>query len=95
MSITTSVYAAYLAGGSDITINSKRPPGTDGIVTVVNYLAWGAFAVCLVGFVIAGASIAINHHHGKEMESMKGLFLSLLGTVLIGAAGAIVGSVTN
>jgi len=85
---------AHNAGGSGININSTQPPGTQGILTVVNYVAWGAFAVCLVGFVIAAASMAVKHHRGEEMGAMKGLGMSLLGTVLIGAAGAIVGSVT-
>jgi len=38
--------------------------------------------------------MAWKHHRGEEAASMKGLGMSLLGTVLIGAAGAIVGSVT-
>jgi len=38
--------------------------------------------------------MAWKHHRGDEAASMKGLGFSLLGTVLIGAAGAIVGSVT-
>jgi len=80
------------AAGSGININSTQPPGTQGIITVVNYVAWGAFAACLVGFVIA--TMAWKHHRGEEAASMKGLGMSLLGTVLIGAAGAIVGSVT-
>ncbi len=84
-----------LAGvGSGININSTQPPGTQGILTVVNYVAWGAFAACLVGFVVAAATMAWKHHRGDEAASMKGLGFSLLGTVLIGAAGAIVGSVT-
>jgi len=82
------------AAGSGININSTQPPGTQGIITVVNYVAWGAFAACLVGFVIAAATMAWKHHRGEEAASMKGLGMSLLGTVLIGAAGAIVGSVT-
>ena len=82
------------AGGSGININSTQPPGTQGILTVVNYVAWGAFAACLVGFVIAAATMAWKHHRGEEAASMKGLGFALLGTVLIGAAGAIVGSVT-
>jgi len=29
------------AAGSGININSTQPPGTQGIITVVNYVAWG------------------------------------------------------
>jgi len=76
------------------TSTPPNPPGTQGILTVVNYVAWGAFAACLVGFVVAAATMAWKHHRGDEAASMKGLGFSLLGTVLIGAAGAIVGSVT-
>ncbi len=91
---TSSIDTVVLAQGSGITINSTQPPGTQGLITVVNYIAWGAFAVCLIGFVIAAAGMAVKHHRGEEMSSMKGLGMSLMGTVLIGSAGAIVGSVT-
>ena len=94
VSHTPNLTATVLAQGSGIQINSTQPPGTQGLITVVNYLAWGAFAACLVGFVIAAATLAFKHHRGEEMASMKGLGMSLAGTVLIGAAGAIVGSVT-
>jgi hypothetical protein len=90
----TPASTTVLAQGSGIQINSTQPPGTQGLITVVNYIAWGALAVCLIGFVIAAAGIAVKHHRGEEMASMKGLGMSLMGTVLIGAAGAIVGSVT-
>ncbi len=89
-----SAHLVLAAAGSGININSTQPPGTQGILTVVNYVAWGAFAACLVGFVVAAATMAWKHHRGDEAASMKGLGFSLLGTVLIGAAGAIVGSVT-
>ena len=90
----TLVTEIYL-GQSGINITPTRPPGTDGLVRVINYLAWGAFAICLVGFIIAAATMGIKHSRGEDLPGMKGIALSLLGTVLIGSAGAIVGSVTN
>jgi hypothetical protein len=39
--------------------------------------------------------MGIKHSRGEDLPGMKGIALSLLGTVLIGSAGAIVGSVTN
>lgn len=95
-------HTAALFGSSDdshtqllaqISITPVQPPGTEGLNTIINFLAWGAFAVCLVGFIGAGAGMAVKHHRGEEMASMKGLGLSLVGTVLIGAATAIVGAV--
>ncbi len=51
------------------------------------------FAACLVGFVVAAATMAWKDRRGC-VASLKGLGVALLGTVLIGAAGAILGSVT-
>ncbi|UZJ27017.1 hypothetical protein RHODO2019_18675 (plasmid) [Rhodococcus antarcticus] len=90
----TLVTELYL-GQSGITVTPERPPGTDGLVRLINYVAWGAFAICLVGFIIAAATMGIKHSRGEDLPGMKGIALSLLGTVLIGSAGAIVGSVTN
>ena len=89
--LVTEIYL----GQSGINVTPQRPPGTDGLVRVVNYIAWGAFAICLVGFIIAAATMGIKHSRGEDLPGMKGIALSLLGTVLIGSAGAIVGSVTN
>jgi hypothetical protein len=80
--------------GVPFNINPQQPPGTQGVSTIVNYTAWGCFLACLLGFIVAAATMAWKHHRGEEMSSMKGLGMSLLGTVLIGAASAIVGSVS-
>ncbi len=79
---------------TNFNVNPVQPPGTQGVSTIVNYTAWGCFLACLVGFIIAAATMAWKHHRGEEMSSMKGLGMSLIGTVLIGAASAIVGSVS-
>lgn len=89
-----STSSFLLAAGANINISPVQPPGTQGLNTVINYVAWGAFAVCLVGFVVAAATMAFAHHQGREAGSMKGLAMALLGTVLVGGASAIVGSVT-
>ncbi len=83
-----------LAAGPSININPTPPPGTQGVITIINYVAWGAFTACLVGFIAAAATMAWKHHRGEEAASMKGLGFALLGTVLIGAATGIVASVT-
>ena len=70
------------------------PPSTRGeLLPLVHDVAWGGFAACLVGGVVAAATMAWKDRRGC-VASLKGLGVALLGTVLIGAAGAILGSVT-
>ena len=80
---------------SQFTVTPQAPPGTQGIQRVINYIAWGAFGLCLVGFIIGAATMGIKHSRGEELPGMKNIALSMLGTVLIGSATAIIGSVTN
>ncbi len=71
----------------------QTPPPGSAINPVTSYLAWGVLAVCLVGFAIT--AVAIGRERVKDRLSEQGLLLCLLSTVLIGTAGAIVGSVTS
>jgi len=87
--LRTEIYLAQF------NVTPQAPPGTQGITRVINYVAWGATAVCLVGFILAAATMGIKHGRGEDLPGMKGIALALLATVLIGGASAIVGSVTN
>jgi len=65
------------------------PPPTGGdFVRLMHYGGWALFAVCLLGFVVAAATIA-----WRRDVPEKDVGLVLLGTVLYGAAGAVLGSV--
>jgi len=55
----------------------------------VHYAGWALFALCLLGFVTAAATMAWRRDFPE-----KGIELVLLGTVLGGTASAVLGSVS-
>jgi len=66
------------------------PPPTGGdFVRLMYYVGWALFAVSLVGFVAVCAWMV-----WRREAPEKGVWLALLGTVLYGAAGVVVGSVS-
>lgn len=67
----------------------EQPPGTDGITTVINWVAWIALIAGVVGFLISAASLAVAAFSGRESNSFKGLVLSVVVCILVGAAGGI------
>ncbi len=45
------------------------PPGTQGLNTVIDYVAWVAFALSLLGFVVAAASMVTSHRSANGTGS--------------------------
>ncbi len=64
------------------------PSGGD-VVQLMHYGGWALFFVCLLGLVVAAATMA-----WRRDVPEKGIGLVLLGTVLGGTAGAVLGSVS-
>jgi hypothetical protein len=66
------------------------PPGSEPILTIVNWVSWGAIVVAVIGFIVAAGGLALAHHTGREMDNFKGLAFALIAAILVGAAGTIV-----
>jgi len=81
MNATTGAFLAEADG-------PPTPSGGD-VVRLMHYGGWALFAVCLLGFVVAAATMAWRRDFPE-----KGIELVLLGTVLGGTAGAVLGSVS-
>lgn len=81
------------AGGLPNPGRGVQPPGTGGLTTIANWVAWIAFFICLIGVIIAGAGMAIQHRRGEGGESVARLGWVLGGCVTIGAASALVGGI--
>ncbi|RQN02034.1 hypothetical protein EHW97_14865 [Aeromicrobium camelliae] len=69
-----------------------QPPGTEGITTIVQWVAWIAAALCLIGALIAGGMMAVQLNRGSGGESVARLGWALVGAVVVGAAAALVGA---
>jgi hypothetical protein len=74
-----------MAGGT-------RPPGAEGIDKVTSWVIWIAFAVCVLGVIIAGAMMAIGQRRGEGGEHAARLGWVLAACIVIGSASALVGA---
>lgn len=75
-------------------INPQAPNGFEQFIVILNWAAWAAILVCVVGFIISAARLGIAYRNG-EMEGAKGLVLALVGCVLIGGAAGIFNTITR
>ena len=72
--------------------SGKKPPGSDNFLTILQWAAWIAFGVCVLGVIIAGASMAIQHRQGRGGEQAAQLGWVLAGCIVIGSASGLVGA---
>lgn len=71
----------------------SQPPGTQGFQTILKWAAWVGLAVCVLGVIIAGGSMAVASRRGEGGEHMSRLGWVLGGCIIIGAASGLVGAV--
>ena len=83
----TSIIAAVPNPGQ-----GQQPPGSDGIVKILAWTAWVALVICVLGVLVAGATMAIQHRRGEGGESVARLGWVLSGCIVIGSASALVGA---
>ena len=69
-----------------------QPPGTQGINTIISWVTWIAFSICILGVIIAGAVMAIGQRRGEGGEHAARLGWVLAACVVIGSASALVGA---
>ena len=70
----------------------KKPPGSDKFLTILQWGAWIAFGMCVLGVIVAGASMAVQHRHGSGGEHAARLAWVAAGCVVVGSASAFVGA---
>ncbi|MGH2949967.1 MAG: hypothetical protein ACRDPC_27515 [Solirubrobacteraceae bacterium] len=71
----------------------KKPPGSDKFLTILQWGAWIAFGICVLGVIVAGAQMALSHRHGSQGgEHAARLGWVAAGCVVVGSASALVGA---
>jgi hypothetical protein len=95
--ITAPVLAAALVGlsagpaAADITPPTPtRPPGTEGLTTLLNWGMWIVTFAGIVGVLIAAGSMMISHRRGEGGEQAAKLGWVMGGCCVAAAAGPIV-----
>lgn len=87
--VATGVLAAVPDPGAGI-----APPGAEKVTTIVSWVAWVAFALCVVGVIFAGAMMAVGRSRGDGGEHASRLGWTFAGCIVIGTASALVGALT-
>ncbi|OYO13106.1 hypothetical protein CGZ98_06060 [Enemella evansiae] len=75
-------------------ITPTEPPGLGGLITILNWIAWGVSAICLAAFLV-GVAVLVFGEHSPESRGGKKIILSLIGVVLVGSATTIFAVFTN
>lgn len=78
----------------DFNPTPQQPPGTEDATTIMNWVMWGGYAVAFIGLLLIAAMFAVAHNRGSGSQHAGSLGMWGFGVVLIGAAGAIVGTLS-
>ena len=70
----------------------SQPPGTQGIVTVMGYVAWVVCALCVTGVLLVAGRMALHHRQGIGGEHLSGLAWVLAACILVAAGSGVVGA---
>lgn len=62
-----------------------QPPGTEGLSTILGWVAWGVTFVCVVGVFLVAGKMAISHRRGEGGESV-GQLGWVMGACILGAS---------
>lgn len=67
----------------------EQPPGTEGFLTVLNWVSWIMIIGAVAGFIISAGYLAFAAWTGRETHGFKGLTLAIVAAILVGGAGGI------
>lgn len=68
------------------------PPGSENLLEVLQWAAWIAFGVCVLGFVIAGGAMAVGSQRGDGHQHGSRLAWIMAGCIVIASASGLVGA---
>ncbi|MBD2894404.1 hypothetical protein amrb99_33290 [Actinomadura sp. RB99] len=69
---------------------TEEPPFKDALMTMVKWGMWGALLCCVVGFIIIGARMALQHKRGEGGGHVGSMAIVGFATVVIMTAYQIV-----
>lgn len=70
----------------------EAPPGADGLLTVLKWVAWTVTTLCVSGIFGVAARMAVDHSRGGGREHARGLGYVMGACLLVGSASGIVGA---
>ncbi|MFE3459956.1 hypothetical protein ACFXKD_20620 [Nocardiopsis aegyptia] len=69
----------------------QAPPGADGFLAILGWAKWVALGICVLGLIVAGATMAIQSRRGEGGEHLGKIGMVLGGVIVISAATSLVG----
>ena len=71
--------------------SGQAPPGAEGFISILSWVKWISLGVCVLGLMVAGATMAIQSRRGEGGEHMSKIGMVLAGVIVISAAASLVG----
>ncbi len=65
--------------------SAVQPPGTEGLTTVLSWVAWGVTFLCVVGVFLVAGKMGISHRRGEGSEAV-GQLGWVMGACILGAS---------
>lgn len=89
---TAAATVFYLADGGVVPDpgTGSAPPGFEGFITILEWTKWISLGICVIGLMVAGATMAINSRRGEGGEHLGKLGMVLGGVVVISAATSLI-----
>jgi hypothetical protein len=68
----------------------EAPPGAEKLLTLLKWVAWVVFGLCVAGILIVAGRMAVMHQRGSGGEHASGLAWVAAACILAGSASSIV-----
>jgi hypothetical protein len=68
------------------------PPGSEGLLTILKWIAWIVFALAVVGILICAGTMMVSNRRGEGGEHAGRLAWVLGGCILASVASGVVGA---
>lgn len=78
-----------------INISPEAPPGSQGLIKIVNYLAWLVMLLGIAALMYAGGKFGWERWHGGALESPKIVLGALVGGIIATSAGTIMTQIVS
>ncbi|MFH8350470.1 hypothetical protein [Streptomyces sp. NPDC018045] len=73
----------------------QAPPGSEKLLTILRWVAWGVSFACVLGVLTCAAKMAISHRRGEGGEHATSLGWVLGACFLAGSASGLVGMILS
>lgn len=90
--MTTRVTAPFVLSAPQP--GQTQPPGTQGLLTMLNWGGWLVSLACVAGILVCAAMMALKHRRGETSESLASLGWVMGACVLLAAAGPLASALT-